>query len=680
MRRYALFALVALLLAGGAARDAFDRWIDATALPPLVASTSTEVLARDGTLLRAYTVADGRWRLGTSIDAVDPDYLTMLIAYEDKRFYRHAGIDPLALLRAAGQALRHGRIISGGSTLTMQVARLLEDGSTGRWTGKLRQARVALALERSMNKVQILTLYLNRAPFGGNIEGLRAASLAWFGKPPRRLTPAQAALLVALPQSPESRRPDRFPDAAQQARARVLTRLAENGTLDADRAAAARREPVPTARRPFPALAPHMADRALAEAPFAATHRLTLDAALQARLENLAAEAVQGQGDALSVAILVADHQSGEILASVGSPDFTDAARQGYVDMTRALRSPGSTLKPLVYGLAFDDGLAHPETLIDDRPTAFGTYTPGNFDGQYRGEITVRAALHLSLNIPVVTLTQALGPARLMEHMRRAGMQPALPTGAPGLAIALGGLGVTLEDLTRLYAAIANGGRPVPLHWRAGADLPAPGPRVLSDMAAWQVADILMGTPPPATAPAHKIAFKTGTSYGHRDAWAVGFDGRHVVAVWMGRPDGTSVPGAFGGDLAAPVLFTAFARLKPMPEPLRPAPPATLTVSNAELPVPLRRFRPRGAVFRATDDGPHLAFPPDGAELELGGLGLIVKLRDGTPPFTVLADGAPLITGLRTREAVLPAPGPGFVTLSVIDARGRAVRAQVRLR
>ncbi|MGC9368571.1 MAG: penicillin-binding protein 1C [Paracoccaceae bacterium] len=680
MRARALFLAVALLCAAAAAHVRFDAWIEATEFPPLVTETSVEVLARDGTLLRAYTVADGRWRLAVSLDAVDPRYLDMLVAYEDKRFYRHPGVDGLALLRAAAQAAWNGRIVSGGSTLTMQVARLLEDSGTGRWKGKIRQARLALALERRLSKGQILTLYLNRAPFGGNLEGIRAATRAYFGKEPARLTPAEAALLVALPQAPTSRRPDRFPERAAEGRARVLDRVVRAGLLPADQAEAARRAPVPETRHPFPALAPHLADRALAEAPEAPLHRLTVDAPLQAQLEALARRAVQGRGDALSVAILVADHRSGEILASVGSPDFTDTARRGFVDMTQALRSPGSTLKPLVYGLAFDEGLAHPETLIEDRPTAFGQYRPVNFDGEYRGTIRLREALQQSLNIPVVALTEALGPARLMTGLRRAGMQPELPDGTPGLAIALGGLGVTLEDLARLYAALANGGRPVPLTWRADAEPGAPGPRVLSSEAAWQVADILRGTPAPPAAPQGVLAFKTGTSYGHRDAWAVGFDGEHVVAVWMGRADGTPVPGAFGGDLAAPLLFEAFTRLKPRPAPLPPPPPAVLLVPNADLPQPLRRFRPRDAVFAPMPGGPVLVYPPDGALLELGETDLVVKLSDGTPPFTLLLNGAPALTGLRAREGVLPAPGPGFVTLSVIDANGLAARARLRLR
>ncbi|EAQ01664.1 penicillin-binding protein 1C [Pseudooceanicola batsensis HTCC2597] len=300
-------------------RDATDRWIDRTELPPLAVETSVEIRDRDGDLLRVFTVADGRWRLDLSRAEIDPGYLRMLTRYEDRRFRDHGGVDPRALLRAAWQSVRAGRIVSGGSTLTMQVARLLEDSGTGAWAGKLRQMRVAWALERRLDKDRILALYARLAPMGGNLEGLRAATLAYFGKEPARLTPAEAALLVALPQSPEARRPDRHPDAAARARDRVLDRMARQGLLTWDEVAAARAEPAPRARRPFPALAPHLTARAQAEAPDAPVQRLTLDAGVQSRLEALAAAALRGRSDRLSVAILAADHRTGEILASVGS-------------------------------------------------------------------------------------------------------------------------------------------------------------------------------------------------------------------------------------------------------------------------------------------------------------------------------------------------------------------------
>ncbi|EAR52936.1 Glycosyl transferase, family 51 [Oceanicola granulosus HTCC2516] len=675
--RRGLWVVLLVLLLGGLAhgRDRVDAWIDATVLPPLVAGTSVEVLDRHGTLLRPFLVADGRWRLAVGLDGVDATYIDMLVRYEDKRFWRHPGIDPVAMSRAVWQALRHGRIISGGSTLTMQVARILEDGPTGQMGGKLRQMRVALALERRLSKAQILTLYLNRAPFGGNLEGVRAASIAYFAKPPARLTPAQAALLVALPQSPEARRPDRDPAAARAARDRVLARMARDGILAPAEAGAALTEPAPAGRHDFPALAAHLAERAAAEDAAAGIHQLTLDAGLQAGLEALAAEAVRDAGARLQVAILVADHASGEILASVGSAAYAADARQGFVDMTRAPRSPGSTLKPLVYGLAFDRGLAHPETLIADRPVSFGGYAPQNFDGLFRGEVRVRRALQLSLNVPVVALLEAMGPQHLLTGLRRAGARPVLPgSGAPGLAVALGGVGLSLEDLVRLYGALGNGGTAIDLRARpdpSDAFLPH---RLIDRAAAWQVADILRDTPRPAGIRGAGIAYKTGTSYGYRDAWAIGFDGRHVVGVWMGRADGTPVPGLFGAGLAAPVMFRAFERLKPAPDALPPPPPETLIVGHAGLPGQLRRF---GTFETQAAPGPEIAFPPEGAVVS--GERLVARVRDGAAPFTWLANGTPVGGGHR-REIEIGGLGPGFSALTVIDAEGRAARVAFEMR
>ncbi len=678
--RALIYLLPVLLLAAAITRDRFDAWVAATDLPPQTIETSVEVLDRTGALLRAYTVDDGRWRLASTLSDVDPDFIAMLVAYEDKRFYSHAGVDPLAILRAVGQAARNGRVVSGGSTLTMQVARLLEDGPTGRWQGKLRQVRLALALEQRLSKDDILALYLNRAPYGGNLEGIRAATRAYFGKDPRRLTPAEAALLVALPQSPSARRPDRHPEAARDARAHVLARAVAAGVIDASTQHAARRDPIPTTRAPLPALAPHLSDRALATAPGLQRHDLTLDARLQAELEALATRAAADYGARLSVAIMVMDHQNGDILASVGSAGYQSDTRLGFVDMTRASRSPGSTLKPLIYGLAFDQGLAHPETLIDDKPVRFGSYAPDNFDGQFRGTVKVRDALTLSLNIPAVSLTDAIGPARLMAGLRRAGVQAQLPGDAPaGLAVALGGVGVTLADLVGLYGSLGNGGLAVQPRFRLAQSTPPVPARVMTPESAWQVGHILADMPSPPNAPRIRLPYKTGTSYVHRDTWTIGFDGRHVIGVWMGRADGTPVPGAFGAALAAPILFEAFARLKPDLTPLGPPPPGTLLLSNAALPAPLREFQPRNAVFAAPADDPELVFPPNGAIIDTAGAPLVVRVASGQAPFTWLANGAAMLTGIETRQAELPLTGPGFVTLSVIDANGRAARAQVQL-
>lgn len=676
MRAGWIWLIAALVLTGAGLGDVGRDWIARTDLPSLTPTTSAEIHAADGTLLRAFTVENGRWRLAVDPAKIDPKLIAMLVAYEDKRFYSHTGIDPLAMLRAGMQALWHREILSGGSTLTMQVARLLENSGTGNWDGKFRQIRVALALEQRLSKDEILSLYMTLAPYGGNIEGVRAAARMWFDKDPTRLTSAQAALLVVLPQSPESRRPDRNLAAARTARDRALDRFARDGTLKREESEAAKSEPLPQTRHDFPALAPHLTARLHAETPQTPVIKLTIDAKLQTSLERLAAQSLIGRDLQSSIAIMVADHQTGAVLASVGSGGLDRAG--GFVDMTMALRSPGSTLKPMIYALAFDQGLAHPETLIDDRPTAFGTYAPQNFDGAYRGELRVAEALRLSLNIPAVAITEAIGPARLIAALRQCGAETALPNqDAPGLAIALGGLGMTLEGLVEVYGALARGGSMMPLHYVAEAAPPVTR-NVVSRASAWQIGHILAGLPPPAGQPTGRIAYKTGTSYGNRDTWSVGFDGRYVVGVWLGRPDGTPVPGAFGASVAAPLLFEVFQRIAPQTVALALPPPEVLLVENAALPQPLKRFRPRNALF-ASVNAPKLTFPPDGATLLLNDDPLILRLRDGVPPFAVLIDGHPVATGARRREITLPALRAGFTTINVIDATGRSDRVGIKI-
>lgn len=647
---------------------------------------SREFAARDGTLLRPFAVADGRWRLAADLAAIDPRFVEMLIAYEDRRFQDHAGVDPLALMRAAWQLARSGRIVSGGSTLTMQVARLLDPRSRRSLAAKLAQMRDAIRLELAFGKDEILALYLTLAPYGGNLEGARAASLAWFGREPRKLTLAEAALLVALPQSPEARRPDRDPDAARAARDRVLGRLVSAGVIEADELPPALARAVPRARVDMPNLAAHLARSTAAAAPGAPGWTTSLDARLQGELEALAKDRAASLGPAHSLAILVADHTSGEVLAEVGSADFRDARRAGQVDMTRAVRSPGSTLKPLIYGLAFEGGLAHPETLIDDRPASFGGYRPRNFDFGYQGTVSVREALQMSLNVPAVRLLDAVGPARLVARLRRAGVAPVLPrSDRPGLPIGLGGVGMSLEDLVTLYAGLAEAGAPVRLSREPGGAR-GPAGEFLDARAAWQVADILSGAPPPAGRAPGGFAFKTGTSYGYRDAWAVGFDGRHVIGVWTGRPDGSPVAGLSGLAAAAPVLFDAFERLSGKRAPLPPAPKGTLIARAADLPPALRRFAPGDRlVAGGGEPAPSIVFPPDGARvaLETAANGrarpLVVKLDGGRPPFQWFANGAPLEGPGRRRETSFEPDGRGFSTLSVIDADGRAARVTVFL-
>ncbi|WP_312861650.1 penicillin-binding protein 1C [Segnochrobactrum spirostomi] len=674
----AALAIVAFAALAGAASVA-DRL-----LPPQLAPTdpaSAIVVDREGRLLRAFTTPEGRWRLPVRPETVDPTYLKMLIAYEDRRFYDHPGIDPAALVRAGGQMLAHGEIVSGASTLTMQTARLIEDRPERTLNRKLREMGRALQMEARLSKADILALYLSLAPFGGNVEGVRAASLAYFGREPDRLTLGQAALLVALPQSPETRRPDRFPEAARAARDRVLDRMARLKVIDAKAAAEAKAEPVPTARIPFPKLAPLAAEAAVAAHPDRPVIRLTVDRELQTSLEALVRARAPHLGPGLSMAVLVVENATGHILADVGSADYLADDRAGHVDMTLAERSPGSTLKPFIYGLAFESGLAHPETLVEDRPTAFGGYAPKNFDDTFQGTVTARQALQMSLNVPAVALLEAVGPARLSARLADVGVDLVLPKDAtPNLAIGLGGVGIRLIDLAALYAGLANGGIVPPVGLDADAPKPdGPPAQVLDKVAAWYVADVLSGTPPPVNARAGRIAFKTGTSYGYRDAWAVGFDGRYTVAVWAGRPDGTAVPGLVARTAAAPVLFDAFARLSPDRVPLAPAPPDALIATTATLPPPLRGFGAAAETPRpdSSTGALRIAYPPDGARIDLDdGSGrrrpLAWAVEGATRPLTLYLDGAPLTIGAHQRKGALPVTEPGFVRLTVVDSAGAA--------
>ena len=488
-------------------------WI--SSLPPLpldqARRASTVILDRNGKLLRAFAMADGRWRLPVSAASnVDPGYAELLLTYEDRRFRSHLGVDPLALGRAAFQIATRGHIVSGGSTITMQLARLMEPRRERSISAKLRQIVRALQIERQLSKDEILDLYLTLAPFGGNLEGVRAASFAYFGKEPKRLSLAESALLVALPQSPETRRLDRFPDAAHAARDRVLARMVAENRVSRDDADHALLESVPRLRKAMPLLAPHATDQAISKLKDTPVIRLTLDSTIQKNLEALARDRMAGFGGNVSMGILAVDNATGEILAHVGAPDYFDARRAGQVDMTRAVRSPGSTLKPFIYGLAFEDGFVHPESLIEDRPIRYGSYAPENFDMTFQGTVGVRRALQMSLNVPAIALLDRVGSSRLTARIRQAGVNLILPKDeVPGLAMGLGGVGITLNDLVRLYAGLARLGNAMPLRELVKDDAGEPDARRLMDQsAAWQVGNILMGTPPPDNAPHYRIAFR----------------------------------------------------------------------------------------------------------------------------------------------------------------------------
>ncbi|WJR75019.1 penicillin-binding protein 1C [Bradyrhizobium sp. NP1] len=692
-RRWPRLKLLAAILAAVAvlAIVGFAGWVISLGPLPLekAREVSTTTVDRNGKLLRAYAMADGRWRLPVDAKAnVDPTYVKLLLAFEDQRFYSHHGVDPLALGRAAFQLATRGHIVSGGSTITMQLARLMEPRRQRSVYAKLRQIVRAIEIERQMSKDEILNLYLALAPFGGNLEGIRAATLGYFGKEPKRLSLAEAALLVALPQSPETRRLDRYPLAARAARDRVLERMVEERRITADDAVQAKAVPVPKLRKPMPILAPHASDQAVAIIKDAPVIRLTLDSSLQKVLEPLARDRALALGPNISVGIIAIDNASGDVIAHVGSADYFDESRAGQVDMTRAVRSPGSTLKPFIYGLAFEDGFVHPESLIEDRPIRFGSYAPENFDLTYQGTVPVKRALQLSLNVPAIALLDRVGTSRLASRIRQAGANLVLPKEeAPGLAMGLGGVGVTLRDLAQLYAGLARLGNTRPLR-----EIVTPSNeerdtlRLLDPVAAWQVGNVLMGTPPPENGVHNRIAFKTGTSYGYRDAWSVGFDGRITIGVWVGRPDGAPVPGLIGRAAAAPILFDAFARTGKLPVPLPRPPKGALLASNTKLPPPLRRFRPIGELVRSGgEQAPHIQFPLNGSRIDVDrsagseAAAMPVRVAGGVLPMTMLVNGMAVGEIDGRRQRLIDPPGPGFARLTVIDATGAADTVVVRV-
>ncbi len=637
------------------------------AVPPDLSryrAQSLEIEDRSGETLHIATTQDGMWRLASTPDEVSPHYLDLLLATEDHRFWRHPGVDPLALARAAWQLARSGHVVSGGSTLTMQVARLLAPHRHD-VAGKLLDIVRALQLEAHYSKREILAMYLTLAPFGGNIEGVRAASLAYFAHEPARLTDGEAALLVALPQRPTTLRPDRHPERAAHAEQRIMAR--HNLEPSA--------EPAPE-RHALAALAPHLAQR-LASAGAVGRVRTTLDAGVQRALEELARREQPWLGGAADLAVLVVRNADRSVLGYLGGVDYFAAG--GMVDMVRARRSPGSSLKPFIYGLAFDDGLIRADTLIEDVPLRIGDYAPRNFDRVFHGTVTAREALQQSYNLPAVALLQGVGPRRFAAALRQAGARIALPRGtaAPGLPIALGGLGISLEDLAALYVALADRGAAAKLRFLEAAPAPR-GVPLMTEEAAAEIGEVLRGVPPPdGIAPARPrgIAYKTGTSYGFRDAWAIGFSPEFTVAVWVGRVEGSPRPGAVGRNTAAPLLFKTF-DLLPV-EPDWTSPPHRFAASRSRLAPALRRFAGSPSTLE-------IVFPPPGARLDAApgdtpAPPIALEAAGGVPPYRWAVNGMPLPPPPIGQTLSWHPDGPGFARIAVTDRNEHTVSEEIRL-
>lgn len=638
-------------------------------LPRIGTAGAAVVVAADGTPLRTYPSRDGAWRYPVAPAQVSPLYLQALLTYEDRWFYWHPGFNPLAMARAGWQWLTEGRIVSGGSTLTMQVARLADPALAGRPSrsmgAKLRQIWRAVQLELHYDKDEILSIYLTHAPMGGIVQGVEMGSRLWLGKSATQLSRAEAALLVALPQAPSRLRPDRHPQAAQAARDKVLERMAQLGAWDANDVADARIENVvaPPLRARW--LAPLAAQRLMAAHPRAAGSavvRSSVDAEMQAVVEQMLLDRIDALPPKVSMAALVMDNDTLEVKVYAGSADFADDSRYAHVDMVRGVRSPGSTLKPFLYALALDDGLVHSESLLMDAPMSFGGYAPGNFQASFSGPVSVAQALQRSLNVPAVDLLDRLGPARFASVMLGGGVRLRMPASTqPNLSLILGGGGTTLEELVGAYRALARGGlagRP-----RLDPADPRVESRMMSDGAAWIVRDILESGGDPerpffqSASPGRRLAWKTGTSFGFRDAWAVGVTDRWTIGVWVGRPDGTPNPGFFGANVAAPLLQDIVAALPPGPQMARVQPASVRSVLTC-WPLGWRQESapggrcPEARRAWALDD----TVPPS------------------FPGYADVAQGPLRIEGVAQGSVLRPVPGRHEVTL---DVRAQGARGEV---
>lgn len=656
-------------------------FLDVALPPPLedAAAVSAIVTDRNGYWLHAFAAQEGRWRFSADLDDIDPAFIKELIAIEDKRFWSHWGVDPLAVARAAISSARSGEVVSGASTITMQTARLLEPRART-LTSKLLEMLRAFQLERRLTKRQILELYLTLAPYGGNIEGIRAASLIYFSKEPGRLTLAERALLIALPQAPESRRPDRNAEAAKQARAGVLVQLEGLGLIEADIAAEANAAPAIAARIEFPRAAYHAAlSLAGHAAPAESLISSTIDIAHQTTAERIVAAHAKRLDDGATAAAIVVDNRSMNIVALVGSSGLD--AEGGWIDLTRAVRSPGSLLKPFIYAMAFEDGVLGPDTIIDDMPRGFGGYRPENFDRAFRGEVRVREALQHSLNVPAVATLEKLGVERFSAALKAAGarvFQRRSAKADPSLALALGGAGVTMRDVAMLYASLANGGAVRPLRLQGSEDASPDSVQLFSAASADRINAILRGAPSLAgrapaslSATAPVIAYKTGTSYGFRDAWAAGHADGLTVVVWVGRADGAPRPGETGRKAAAPLLFALIDALTKGPVRQYDEPttdPQTFTHARLDI--------------RPEQTPPTILYPTPGSEIfpgAFGGDGVVFAASGGAGGYAWYVDGIPIGDFAGDGRPVWRPSAPGFYDVSVVDSTGRAAVAKVRV-
>ena len=538
---------------------------------------STLITAADGTILHAFLNDNDKWRLYTELSEITPTLRKTLIYKEDKYFYYHLGFNPVAMIRALVRNLSTGRRTSGASTITMQVIRLLEPRQRT-YGSKIVELFRALQLELHYSKDEILQLYLNLIPYGSNVEGLKSASLLYFGKTPQLLSLAEITTLTIIPNRPSSLRLGRHNAFIAKERNKWLLRFKNEKIFDNQSIDDAINEPLNATRHAAPTLAPHLAIRLkkeMAGVPIIQTSLLPKRQTIVEQMVKNYVNRLRGM-DIHNAAVLVVNNQTMAVEAYVGSADFSNPDDGGQVDGTRAVRSPGSTLKPLIYGLGFDKGLITPKTAINDVPTNFGGFEPENFDRKFNGKITIEFALANSLNIPAVKVLRDLTPALLIEKLKQADFQTIKKQASGlGLSMALGGCGTTLEELTRLFAAFANEGKWQSLHLtrvstppnasKGFANSTGVTAEIISPEAAFLITNILTQIARPDlpnnfnnTYRLPRIAWKTGTSYGKKDAWSIGYNKKYTVGVWIGNFSGAGVPELSGADIATPLLFSIF--------------------------------------------------------------------------------------------------------------------------
>ncbi len=629
--------------------------------------TSRVVLAEDGSWLFATLNKKEKWRFRVESSRLDPLYLKMLLHFEDKRFFKHVGVDPLALIRASWQLLLNGHITSGASTITMQLARLLEPKSRT-LPHKIFEIFRAFELELHYSKKEILESYLTLAPYGGNIEGVVAASMHYFGKLPTALSASEAAILVSLPQSPEHNRPDRHPKWAKSARNKVLKRSFDAGIISERIYQEALLMPILKHHFPFPRYAPHLSLYLLKKRNEESI-QTTLNLPLQAAVESWAKVEAKTLPKGATIATLVLRNRDGAVVSYLGSYDLFNRNISGYIDMLRAKRSPGSVLKPFIYGIAFEKHIIDTNTIIDDKELQIANYRPHNYSREFHGEVTIAKALRNSFNIPAVKVLQAVGVRYFIERLREAVGEITIPQSKATLPVALGGFGITPLQVAGLYSLLANGGSGYKLHMLKKEDVEKK--YLLEPLAARKVNNILREMQPPHgfTNPFYTIAYKTGTSYGYRDFWTVAYTKEYTVLVWIGKANNTPLFHKAAREVAAPLAFALHQIVQSiLPNKSWNFAPNTTT---ALAPPPLLQYFDKRT--RQSSQKFDFIYPKEGTRYQSADcqdVAVNIAIQGGIKPYAWYLDNTPM--QVKNQKTTLHL-SQGAHTLSIIDSSGTLI-------